>query len=208
MPAMSEERAAEAAYEFLRGHSTAELRFDERIEPVRYVFDAEGRPAAAVSYGVLDAADCVLFVPENAEGAMEVAVTPSPLDPDGPQGGVTDRWRIYHGDPTEPRWAVMEIDAARFGKWVVDGAPLMRANPLAADEGRLCRIINQEQREDLARICKHFAGADVERPTLVGVDPLGFEVRRRFDVIRIKTPERMETRQDVERVFRSMVAES
>lgn len=203
MIGMSERRAAEEAYRFLRGHSTGELRFDEQFRALRYVVGPAGRLIAPVMYAALGAIDTVLFVPRNAEGAMEIQVTPTELDPDGPDGAVADRWRIYHGEPHDPRWAAMQIDAARYGKWVIDGPALVRPNPLAADEARLCRVINGD-RHRLARACKRVAGADVEHPTLVGVDPLGFDVRRRFDVVRLPAPEPMKDAETVEREYAKM----
>ena len=206
MVAMSEDRAIEDAYRFLREHTTGELRFDELFQPLRYVLGPDGRPVAPASHPMLASGDTVLFVPENAEGAMELQVALSRLDPDGGDGAVTDRWRIYHGDPDEGQWASMEIEGVRFGKWVVDGEGLMRPNPLAADEARLCRRINEEHRDELGNVCRRIADADVESPLLVGVDPLGFDVRRRFDVIRVPAPNPMLTPDEVEHTLIQLMA--
>lgn len=205
---MSEQQAADDAYRFLRRNTTGDLRFDEQWSPLRYVVGPQGQLVAPVSYAMLESVDTVLFVPEFREGAMEVQVTLEPLDPDGPHGGLTDRWRIYHGEPQEARWAVVDIDAARYHEWVIDGVALLRSNPIGADEARLCRHINEERRDELRRVCRTFASADVKDPMVVGVDPCGFDVRRRFDVIRLEAPEAMETAGDVERVFRGMVESS
>jgi hypothetical protein len=155
-------------------------------------------------YAMLDAVDVVLFVPENAEGAMELQVTPVRLDPDGPDGALADRWRIYHGEPQDVHWALLDIDAARYHQWVLDGPALVRANPLAAHEARLCRRINQELRRELAAACRS-CGVDAESPLLVGVDPLGFDVRRRFEVVRLPAPHRMAGPEDVDRVLQAMM---
>ncbi len=208
MVAMSEDQAAGQAYAFLRGHTRGDLRFEEHIGPVRYVIGPDGRLVGPVTYQMLDAEDTVLFVPAFAEGAMEVQVTLSALDPDGPEGALTDRWRIYHGDPHEAHWAWLDPDAARYGKWVIVGEALRRSNPLAADEARLCRQINQGPRDELGRVCRYFAEADVEEPLVVGVDPLGFDVRRRFDVVRVPAPTSMSTADAVEQTFRQMVEQA
>jgi hypothetical protein len=205
MIAMSEEQAAEQAYAFLRGHTRGDLRYEEHIGPVRYVIEPEGRLVAPVTYQMLDAVDTVLFVPGFAEGAMEIQVTLSPLDPEGAEGALADRWRIYHRKPQEVRWAWLDPDAVRYEDWVFDGEALRRANPLAADEARLCRQINQGSRDELGLVCRHFAEADVEEPLVVGVDPLGFDVRRRFDVARVPAPATMATADAVEQTFRQMV---
>ncbi|MHC4991692.1 MAG: DUF2470 domain-containing protein, partial [Planctomycetota bacterium] len=124
------------------------------------------------------------------------------------EGALADRWRIYHGEPQEAHWAWLDPDAARYEAWVVDGAGLRRKNPLAADEPRLCRQINQGPREDLGRVCKHFGEADAKEPLVVGVDPLGFDVRRRFDVARVPAPAAMENADAVESVFARMIREA
>ena len=199
---------AETAYAYLRANTRGELRFDEHVRPIAYVIEPDGRLIAPVMAAMLASADTVLFVPGFAEGAMEVQVTLSALDPDGPEGALTDRWRIYHGDPHEAHWAWLDPDAARYGKWVVDGEALRRSNPLAADEPRLCRQINQGARDELRRVCRHLAEADVEEPLVVGVDPLGFDVRRRFDVVRVPAPTSMSTADAVEQTFRQMVEQA
>jgi hypothetical protein len=198
---MTEQRAAEDAYVFLRGNTTGELRFDEHIEPLKYVIGPKGHVVAPVTHLMLSSQDTVLFVPNNADGAMELGVTLMGLDPDGPDGAVTDRWRIYHGDPASVQWAVLKIDAARYDRWVVDGQALRRPNPLAADEPAICRRINAQHRDALGRVCHHGAGIDVEQPLLVGVDPLGFDVRRRFDIARVSAPAPMNSPTDVDRTF-------
>ncbi len=198
---MNEHRAAEDAYGFLRGNTTGDLRFDEHVQPLKYVIGPEGRVIAPVTHLILASVDTVLFVPGNAHGAMELGVTLSSLDPDGPGGGVTDRWRIYHGDPPSVQWAVVEIDAVRYERWVVDGHALMRPNPLADDEAAFCRRINEQHRDALAHVCRHAAGIDVEQPLLVGVDPLGFDIRRRFDIARVPAPTPMNSPTDLEHTF-------
>ncbi|MHC4416781.1 MAG: hypothetical protein ACYS0G_16040 [Planctomycetota bacterium] len=205
---MSEQQATEDAYAFLRRHTRGDLRFEEDFGSLRYVVGPDGRLAAPVAYAMLNAVDTVLFVPEFAEGAMEVQVTLSAFDPEGPEGALADRWRIYHGEPQDIRWAWLDIDAARYGKWVIDGEALRRSNPLAADEARLCRQINQGGREELRRVCRRFAEADVQEPLLVGIDPAGFDVRRRFDVVRVPAATPMGTADLVEQTFRHMVEQS
>ncbi len=198
---MTEQRAAEDAYGFLRGNTTGDLRFDERSESLKYVIGPEGRVVAPVTHSMLSALQTVLFVPDNAHDAMELGVTLVSLDPDGPGGAITDRWRIYHGDAASVHWAVLNIDAARYGPWVVDGQALTRPNPLAADEPSICRRINAQHRDALGRVCRHAAGMDVEQPLLVGVDPLGFDIRRRFDIVRVPAPTPMNSPADVQRTF-------
>lgn len=204
---MSDGPEADDAYAALRAHTSGELRFEEHVRPIRYVIAPDGRLVAPVTYAMLDAYDTVLFVPEFAEGALEVQVTLSALDPEGSDGGLTDRWRIYHGEPRDARWAILEIDAARYHEWVVDGEALMRPNDLAGVEAEICRLVNGSRRADLAAACRRAAGADVEDPRLVGVDPLGFDVRRRHDVIRIPAPAPMNGADEARRTLQRMIGD-
>lgn len=194
----------DAAHAFLRGHSRGELRFDEHLRPIRYVIGPTGRPVAPVMVAMLQSFDTVLFVPECVEGAMEVQVTLGQFDEHSPDGALADRWRIHHGEPPDVNWAFMDIDAARYEGVVIDGEALVRANPLAEDEPGLCRDMNRDRAEDLRRLCRHFAHIGVEQPVMVGIDPLGIDVRGMFDVIRVPAPEPMGTAEDARRVFEAM----
>ncbi len=188
---MNERLAAEEAHGFLRSHTIGDLRFDGQCLPLKYVVGPDGRLVTPLAYAMLHCDDAVLCVPCDDDDALEIQVTPAALDAEGPDGGLTDRWRIYHGDPPQKHWARLGIDAARFRRCVIDGTDLVRANPLAADEPRLCREINRDHAAALRHFCTQAAGLDVEAPTLVGVDPLGFDVRRRFDVVRAPAPNPM-----------------
>jgi len=49
----------------------------------------------------------------------------------------------------------------------------------------ICRKVNAEMRELLKKACLRVAEVEIEDPRLVGVDPLGFDVRGRFDIVRL-----------------------
>jgi hypothetical protein len=194
------------AYEFLRGHTTADLRFDEHTRPIKYVISpGDGRLVAPVMVAMLQSADTVLFVPDFADEAMEIQVTLEPFEEHGSRGALADRWRIYHGEPHDVRWALLSIDAARYAGLVIDGRALMRPNPLAAAEGRICRDMNQD-RDTLRRLCAHFSPThmEIESPIMVGIDPSGFDVRARFDVVRVHSLREMRTDQEARAVLEEM----
>jgi hypothetical protein len=193
----------EDAYAFLRANTTADLRFDEHLRPIRYVIAPDGRLVASVMESMLRAVDTVLFIPECVEDSMEVQVTLERFDEQGEAGALADRWRIYHGQPQDVRWAMMRIDMARHRSHVIDGEALMRPNALAEHESRICRHMNQDHADDLRNIC-NAAGVNVERPLMIGIDPLGIDVRREFDVVRIPSPEPMNTPEDARRVLIAM----
>lgn len=196
------------AWAFLRGNSTADLRFDENMRSIRYVIDREGRLIAPVMVAMLQAVDTVLFVPDCSDGAMELQVTLREFQERGKDAAASDRWRIYHGDPPDVRWAYLAIDAARFEGLVLDGEPLPRPNPLADGEPRLCRTMNQERPDDLRRLCERFGKMPVEQPVMVGIDPMGLDVRARFDVLRIAATRPMNTPAEAQTILDSMISQA
>lgn len=117
---------------------------------------------------------------------MELMVSLEPLEESGPHGHLTDRWRIYHGDPPDVRWAFLSIDAARYEGLIIDGVGLMRANPLAGIEAAICREVNGQRRDLLRAATLRQREIDLENPCLVGVDPGGFDVRGSFGVHRLQ----------------------
>ena len=134
---------------------------------------------------MLRAFDVVIFLPAESDEAMQLQVTLEEIHDKGEHAALCDRWRIYHGEPEDVRWARISIDAAKFDGRLFDGLGLMQPNALAEDEARICRRVNSEMREALKKACLRVAEIEVEDPRLVGVDPLGFDVRGRFDVIRL-----------------------
>jgi hypothetical protein len=196
--------AIDQAWAFLRAHTTGELRFDDNLRPLKYVIDGAGRIVAPVMVAMLQSVDTVLFVPECVEHAMEVQVTLEEFQERGEDATAADRWRIYHGEPDDVRWAFARIDAARFETLVIDGEGLTRPNPLAVDESRLCRHMNRERLDDLRRLCIHFGKMSIENPVMVGIDPLGIDVRARFEVLRVPAPAPMDSAAQAQRVVDAM----
>lgn len=189
----------------VRSSSRGELRFEDHLRPLKYVVAPDGRLVAPVMVAMLSAPETVLFVPQCVEGAMELLVTLEPFEEAGEHGALADRWRIYHGEPEDVRWAILDPDAARFEGHVVDGEPLTRPNPLAGVEPKLCRLLNDAPRDALRSLCARHADADVEAPVAVGVDPTGIDVRRRFDVVHVPATEPMTDGATAERVIREML---
>jgi hypothetical protein len=200
----------EAAYAALRAHTGGDLRFDEHVRPIEYVIDPRsGRLVAPLMVAMIRAGDTVLFIPGMREGAMEVQVTIEPFEERGPDGACADRWRIHHGDPPDVRWGMLSIDAARHDGCVVDGEALQRPNPLADAEARLCKWLNTERRFALPALCRRFADIEVADDALVvAIDPIGLDVRARFDVVRVPAPREMATEADARQVIEAMIAEA
>ncbi len=198
------EMNVEQAYAFLRGHTTGDLRFDEHLRPIKYVIASDGRIVAPVMESMLQSFDTVLFIPECVEDSLEVQVTLERFEERSREGVVADRWRIYHGEPQDVRWAWLDIDGARHGRMVFDSEALVRGNELAKDEARICRHMNEDHADDLRALCLHHAQVEIESPVMVGIDPLGIDVRGRFDVFRVAATEPMHSAEDARRVLTAM----
>jgi hypothetical protein len=198
----------DAALAFLRGHTKADLQFDEHMRPLKYVVAPDGRLISPVMVAMINAVDTVLFIPSNEDGAMEVMVTLEQFDErTGEGGGAADRWRIYHGEPEDVRWAFMSIDSARFEGVVVDGMALQQSNSLATDQSRLCKMMN-ESPEALRQMCLHFSKFTLEKPVMVGIDPQGFDVRARFEVVRVQATAPMNSPEKARLILKEMSKEA
>jgi hypothetical protein len=182
--------AIHEACNYLHAHLTGVMGFDGEYVPIKLVIAPDGALVAPVMVAMLRSFDVTLFLPDEGDDSMHMQVTLEEFsekgDRDGvPNGTLCDRWRIYHGEPEDVRWARISIDAARFRGRMFDGLALMAPNPLAGAEAAICRRVNSEFREALRSAAAANAGLEIEDPRLVGVDPLGFDVRGRFDVVRI-----------------------
>ncbi|MFM7261899.1 MAG: DUF2470 domain-containing protein [bacterium] len=181
---------------FLRAHLSGTIAFDGEFVPIKVVITPDGALVAPVMVAMLRTFDNALFLPDEGADAMHMQVTLEEIQDRGETAALCDRWRIYHGEPEDVRWARISINAARFRGRMFDGLALMEANPLAAVEAKLCREINGSMADLLKSAVAAHAGLEVESPRLVGVDTLGFDVRGRFDVVRLPTDPPITDEQD------------
>jgi hypothetical protein len=174
-----------AAWFFLRSHHEGTLSADGQIEKIRFVIDgAAGRVVFPVPPSILEAAELVLFVPEEApqDGPeLQLLLMPENLDADSEPA---DRWKAYHGDPRQPRWLSCAIDSGKFEGDVVESELIQIANPLLAAEPRLCKRLNSGK-PALAALCERAAHVAVRDPLAVGADPTGLDIRARFGIVHI-----------------------
>ena len=183
----------EDARRFLRGNLSGELQFDENLRPVKVVIGPDGRIAGPVMVAMLEAANTVLFLPQADDDALQMLVSFERFEEEGAAGHLADRWRIYHGEPEDVRWAFFHPDAIKFRGAVIDGDAAAAANPLKAIEPALCREVNQNRREALADLVKRQTNLDLgNEAMLVGVDPYGMDVRGPFDIVRVEFDERID----------------
>ena len=182
---MSEAEIITGARAFLRANLTGTIGFDDEFIPIKVVIAPDGHLVAPVMVAMLRAFDVVIFLPAEDDAAMQLQVTLEEIQDKDEHAALCDRWRIYHGEPEDVRWARISIDAAKFDGRMFDGLALMERNALAAAEPGICRKVNAEMRDLLKKACLRVAKVEIEDPRLVGVDPLGFDVRGRFDVVRL-----------------------
>lgn len=170
---------------FLRAHLSGTIAFDGEFVPIKIVVAPDGTLIAPVMVAMLRTFDNALFVPDEGDDAMHLHITLEEIHDRGDEAALCDRWRIYHGEPEDVRWARISIDAARFRGFMFDGTALMEPNALAAVEAKICREVNGSMADVLKAAVAAIVGLEIESPRLVGVDPLGFDVRGRFDVVRL-----------------------
>lgn len=177
------------AIAFLRANLSGLLRFDTEYMPIRIVVAPDGRLVASVMESMLRSTDCALHLPEEPDDpdddVIQLMVTLDRFEESGPDGSLADRWRIYHGEPPDVRWATMSIDFCKFRDLAIDGEAMMIPNPLAAEEPAICRRVNEIGIEDLRRVVMAQNQIEMDDPRLVGVDPFGLDVRGRFEITRI-----------------------
>lgn len=144
--------------------------------------DETGRPVTNVSPAVLDADEHVLFVPDEGEGALQLLTIPERIDADS---ACADRWRAYFGDPDASAFVRFAIDCARLGGSVLDGEQVLTPNALKRDVARVCKALAPRAGE--LRSLAHRLGAREPAPgLLVGVDQGGFDLKTKFDVLRLE----------------------
>ena len=52
-------------------------------------------------------------------------------------------------------------------------------------EPRLCGLLNREHRDEVRSVMQHELNLEPDDPRVVGIDPLGLDIRNRFSVVRI-----------------------
>ena len=152
MPRMRDE-AVDQTLAFLHANLRGHIRFDGERVPIKVIVAPDGRIVAPVMEAMLRSVEVVLELPDDGDDGLQLMVTLERLDPEGEHAGLCDRWRAYHGDPDDVRWALMQVDASRFREWFVDGEALTEANPLAKDEPALLRALNAQPRSFLKAFC-------------------------------------------------------
>ena len=201
-----------AAVAFLRGNLSGLIRFDTEYMPIRIVMAPDGQIVASVMESMLRSTDCALYLPEEPEDqeqdVLQLMVSLERFEEDGEHGHLADRWRIYHGDPPDVRWALMAIDFCKFGQLAIDGEAMMVPNSLSEDEAAVCRLMNQDRTADLRTLALRYQEIEIEEPRMVGVDPLGFDIRGRFEVVRVASDRNLTSGEDAIALIDELLASS
>lgn len=179
----------------LRGNLAGILRFDDETLPIRFVIAPDGRLAVSAMVAMLRSGDVSLAIPDEGEDALEVMLSLEEFSESGPLAALADRWRIFHGEPPDVRWATGTIDAGRFRGYFMDGEAFSLSNPLAGEEASICSEANASLRPQLRaaalaearRRNRSPAEWGLDAPTLVGVDPDGFDLRGAYGILRIES---------------------
>lgn len=145
--------------------------------------DSDGTLVFPLEPALSDTDDHALSLPDDDEPALEVSID---LERIGEDGAAQDRWRIYHGTPPVSHWARGTITLGRFRGVIIDGDRLARPNGLAEHEPGLCRLLNTTHLEALRGLVATRLNIDAAQARVVGIDPLGIDVRNTFDVVRLE----------------------
>lgn len=155
------------------------------MKDVSYVINHHGVLVIPAMVAMLQPCDIVMFIPEYCEDCIEMHISLEEFEEDGVNASLADRWQVYHGISPDVQWATVEIDAARFHEAFVDGEQLCRENTLYNFEPALCKDLNENHVELVKEICKKHTNVAVPDPVVVGIDPMGIDVRASFGIVRI-----------------------
>ena len=188
MEQFDEQQVADAAWLYLRCNSTATLRFGEHMKDVSYVIDHQGFLVIPAKVAMLQPCDTVMYIPQYCDDCIEMHVSLLEFKEKGEDAQHADRWQAYHGLSPDVYWARVEIDAARFHEAFIDGEQLRRENLLFKLEPALCKDLNENHVEHVKEICTLHTNVAISEPVVVGVDPMGIDVRASFGIVRVPTP--------------------
>ena len=177
----------DAAIEFLHGHLSGYVKFDGERVAVKFIVASDGALVMPVMEAMLLAMETVLELPNDDDESMHLIVTLSRQSETGTFAQWCDRWRAYHGEPEDVRWASVAIDSGRLAGWFLDDQAMMKPNALAADEITLLKQFNAQPRMFLKALCV-TSKVECEDPIAVGVDAGGIDIRRMHDVGRLPFP--------------------
>lgn len=196
----------------LRRYSEGVLAFGERRSRVRFVLDrSTGQVVMPLEPVALSAKEHVLFLPDETGCVLQVLLLVDELrNPSAHEA--PDRWTAYHaaavGAPSAAGvWTMATVEAGKTETVVFPGEELHAANPLRGCEHGLIRHLNGQRRAAVGAACKRRLGVDVLEPMVVGLDPLGIDVRARFGVLRLEFERWAHSEEEAQRELASVLGE-
>ena len=195
--------AINRATRLLRGHTTGTLVADTLPHEIRYIVDpTTGSLVLTAEESMLDAQDVVLVLPEDRfDAPIRVSLDLSTNIDEEP----CDRFLAYHLHQPSSIWARGAINFAKLESGeVISDEQLQTPNGLADELPSLCKKLNND-RKALASICSLLTKATIEEPTAVGVDPIGFDVRGRYGVLRVEFPSPVKDAGEAEDVLAALL---
>ena len=194
--------AVARADRLLRGHTQGTLLLDARPYDVLYMTDPRtGALVLSIEETMLESEDVVLVIPEDRYDApmrMGLDLTTAIEEE------ACDRFMAYHLCQPSPIWAHGQINFAKLESGdVVSQEEIQCPNALIGELAGLCKKLNSD-RKALAMVCKLLAKTDIVEPTAVGIDPIGFDVRGQFGVVRVEFPSPVENARQAEDVLAAL----
>ena len=198
-----QQHAIDRAIRLLRGHTTGTLLADSTPYDVRYIVDpVTGSLVLTADEAMFDADDVVLVLPEDRfDAPIRVSLDLSTNIDEEP----CDRFLAYHLHQPSSIWTRGLINFAKLESGeVVSDEQLQIPNGIVKQLPSLCKKLNSD-RKALAEICNLLTRASIEEPTAVGVDPIGFDVRGRFGVLRVEFPSPVKDADEAEDVLAALL---
>ncbi len=171
------------AVAFLRSHTSGVLIVDGEARARKFVPDPQtGSPVSGADPWMLDATDFTLCIPDDSSGCLQLMVNPKVLD--AQTHLAADRFLAYHGELNSARLVLWEIDSAKGGGQMFQGADVAVPNPLASSENALLKQLNSSP-PVLASAVQRVLKKVWADPRAVGIDSWGIDINSRFGMTRI-----------------------
>ncbi len=195
--------AVERAARLLRGHTSGTLLLDGLPYSMLYMIDPRtGSLVMSIEEEMINARDAVLVVPEDTfDAPMRLSID---FDP-SIQEEACDRFLAYHLHEPSSMWVHGRINFAKLESGaVVSQDEIEQTNPLINELSGLCKKLKND-RKALKLVCKLLTKADLDEPTAVGIDPIGFDVRGSYGVLRVEFPSPVDDAKQAEDVLAALL---
>lgn len=179
------------------------LRVGESVQPCDFIIDGrDGGIVMPLHEDIAGEPDLVLYIPNDGFDEMALLVSAQPIESAFDEA--KDRHLAYHGRVEGLHWLRCELDSAKWGGRLYEGASILEPNPLHEIEPGLCKRMNAD-RAALAEVSELLTRVRPESPLCVGVDHLGMDVRTRVGIIRVEWPAEIKGPDEAEGVVAALL---